>query len=178
MIIESIYWKEELHRIYDNIMPVAKPPRWSERRYNVLLRDITIGFFIIRKMIELNKVSSKIQNGLYCIFACNSICGKITRLNKFEIFELYDIDNEIEETKNILYIANQFIHSYTGIALRDRSRNWSDIYVVSDYERNNCIWRIPIATVCSIFVATAEDYPSSYKMEYCTKKNDYTVVTD
>ena len=42
-MIESCYWKEELQRIAQNLRPVLKPPRWSEKRYCILQRDLAVG---------------------------------------------------------------------------------------------------------------------------------------
>ena len=61
-MIESRYWKEELARIAKTLKPFRKPLRWSERACCIVERDIMIGFFIIRRLIELHKKSSRTRD--------------------------------------------------------------------------------------------------------------------
>ena len=177
-MFESCYWKEELQRIAKSLRPVSKPLRWSERRYCILQRDLAVGFFILRRMIEFHKISSVTRDESLSVFFCQKRGKNVTHLNKHEIWELYDLDREIATTKKPSYIANQFIHSYTGLVSRDESRNWSDVYIVSDYDRKDCIWRVPIAEVCKIFTIAAKDYPHSIEMTFNTAKGDYIVKTN
>ena len=177
-MIESCYWKEELQRIAQNLRPVSKPPRWSERRYCILQRDLAVGFFILRRLIELHKVSSSTREKLLNIFFCEKRGENVTLLNKHEIWELYDLNSEVATTKKPSYIANQFIHSYTSLISRDISRNWSDIYIVSDYDRNDCIWRVPIEEIYMVFTTAVKDYPHSINMTFNPAKDDYNVQTN
>lgn len=177
-MIESCYWKEELHRIGKILLPVSKPPRWSERRYCVLQRELAVGFFILRRLIELHKFSSATRDTSLSVFFCEKRGKDVTYLNKHEIWKLYNLNQEVATTKKPLYIANQFIHSYTSLISRDESRNWRDVYIVSDYDRNDCIWRVPIAEVRRIFTTAAEDYPHLMKMTFNPAKKDFKVETN
>ena len=177
-MIESRYWKDELARIVKSIKPLRKPPRWSERAHCVVERDLMIGFFIIRRLIELNKVSSQTRDYGLKVYACPAIGIEVTQLNKGWIFETYDLENEEQETKKPLYIANQFIHAYVSFVWREETRNWSDVYVVSEFDRNDCIWRIPISVIRKLFILASDDYPSRLISDWCPKKKDYVVTTD
>jgi hypothetical protein len=88
------------------------------------------------------------------------------------------MEQEHPEKKKSSYIANQFIHAYTSFVARDRTRNWCDVFVVSDYDRNDCIWRVPVAEVRRIFLVAAEDYPHTVRMTFNTNKGDYDVDTN
>lgn len=176
--MESYYWKEELHRIAWSIRHVPKPPRWSERGHCVVERDLMVGFFILRRLIESHTVSTATRDQLLNVFSYLARGKKVTRLNGYDVCELYDLDREVPATKKPGYIANQFIHAYTSFVARDESRNWSDVFVVSDYDRNDCIWRIPISEISRIFRTAAEDYPNSVKMVFNAEKGDYDVQTN
>ena len=177
-MIESRYWKEELARIAKTIKPLRKPPRWSERAHCVVERNLMIGFFIIRRLIELNKVSSRTRDYGLKVYACSTIGIDVTQLNQGGFFETYDLENEKQETKKPLYISNQFIHAYMSFVLRDETRNWSDVYVVSEFDRNDCIWRIPIPVIRKLFKLVSDDYPSKLILVWCPKKKDYVVTTN
>lgn len=177
-MIESCYWKEELERVSRSLRPVSKPPRWTERGHCIIERDIMIGFFIIRRMIELHKVSSAIRGMVLRVFKLTARGKRITRMNRHEIEELYDFEREHQETKKPLYISNQFIHCYTSFVVRDASRNWSDVFVVSDFDRTVCIWRVPVSEIRRLFSTAAKDYPHSVSMVFSEEKGDYVLATN
>ncbi|MCX7425244.1 MAG: hypothetical protein NTW96_06415 [Planctomycetia bacterium] len=171
-MIESCYWKEELRRIAVSIRRVAKPPRWSERAHCVVERDLMIGFFLLRRLIELNKVSSATRDRRLRVFSYKARGKAVTLLNGHRISELYDMENEVAKTKKPLYVSNQFIHTYTSFVLRDESRNWSDVLLVSDFDRNDCIWRVPISAIESLFLEASEDYPHEVEMKFNPRSGD------
>jgi hypothetical protein len=177
-MIESCYWKEELRRIAATIRRVAKPPRWTERALCVVERDLMVGLFLLRRLIELNRVSSATKNMRLRIFSHKARGKLVTQMNGHRIWELYDMENEIAETKKPLYVSNQFIHTYTSIISRDESRNWSDVYIVSDFDRNDCIWRVPISLIESLFLTASADYPYMIEKKFNPKTGDYDVTTN
>jgi len=177
-MIESYYWKEELARIANTIRPRKTPGRWSERAQCIVERDLMLGFFIVRRLIELHKLSSASRDLSMKVFSCPSRGKQVHRRNGHDIYELYGLANERSERKKPFYISNQFIHAYTSFVARDESRNWSDVYVVSDYDRNNCIWRVPISEIQRLFKVAAQDYPHSVRLVYNDEKGDYEVSTN
>jgi len=177
-MIESHYWKEELARIANTVARVAKPPRWSERAHCMVERDLIIGFFLLRRLVELNKVSSAIADRRFTVFSYKSRGKLVTRMNRADLYELYDLDDEVAETKKPMYIANQFVHAYTSFVCRDETRNWSDVLVVSDYDRNDCIWRVPVDTIRDLFIDASKDYPHLASFTFDPATKDYVITTN
>jgi hypothetical protein len=177
MAIESLYWKEELARIAKSIRPVTKPKRWSERAVCVVERDVMIGCFIVRRMIELHKTSSRVTELKLDVFS-TPVVKPVTKMSRFSIEENYDWKAEKEVKKAVLYVCNQCMHAYVSFVDRASDRNWSNLLVVSDYDRNNVIWRIPFSTLIQLFETVAKDWPASYSMVYDDKLGDYRVTTD
>jgi hypothetical protein len=177
-MIESCYWKEELQRISVCIRRVAKPPRWSERAHSVVERDLMIGFFLLRRLIELNLVSSATTQKPLHVFSYKARGKPVTMTNGHRIRELYDMENEVAETKKPSYVSNQFVHAYTSFVARDESRNWSDVFLVSDFDRNDCIWRVPVPVIESLFREASVDYPHEVSMKFNPKTGDYDVRTN
>lgn len=137
-----------------------------------------LGFFIVRRMLELHKVSSATRNHDMKVFSSPARGKLVTMINHHRIEELYDFDRQKIESKRPFYISNQFIHAYTSYVARDGSRNWSDIFVVSDFDRNMCIWRVPISEIRRVFAIASQDYPHSLSHEFDPKKGDYVVTTN
>ena len=177
-MIESCYWKEELRRIARSIRRVPKPARWSDRAHCIVERDLMIGFFMLRRLIDLHKVSTATRDQILNVFSYKARGKNVTRLNGHRVWELYDLEREVPTAKKPLYIANQFIHAYTSFVARDESSNWSDVFLVSDYDRNDCIWRVPIPEIRRIFSTAADDYPSQMNMVFNSEKRDVDVQTN
>lgn len=176
-MIESLYWKEELARIARSIHPVAEPRRWSERAVCTVERDVMIGFFIVRRMLELRKVSShtaKMQLDVYSA----PVTKSVTKINSHRLEENYDWNSERAERKSVLYVCNQCIHAYLSYLDRGTDRNWSNLLVVSDFERNNLIWRIPFATIIQLFDVASNDWPHTVRMEFDPDLGDYRSTTN
>ena len=155
--MESSYWKEFLAETASDLRRVSLPKRLTQRRYEIVERNIVVSFFILRRLIELHKVSSKIQDFRLQVFAWPS-AGKLpTLLNNHRIEELYDFSKEHAQTKKPLYICNQVIHSYSTSMVVDETRNWDSMLTVSDYDRENCIWCIPADVIIDLLRAASKD---------------------
>ena len=177
MAIGSLYWKEELARIAKTIRPVPKPKRWSERAVCTVERDVMIGFFIIRRLIELHKVSLLIADKKLDVFSA-PVTKNITKSNWHRLEENYDWKAEKAERKPVSYLSNQCIHAYLSFVFRGKDRNWSDIVVVSDYDRNKTVWRIPFPAIVELFEEASNDWPHTYQMKFNPKRGDYDVTTN
>jgi hypothetical protein len=177
-MIESVYWKEGLLDHARRLKAVEKPPRWSERLVVNFEKELIISFFCIRKLIEEDKVSSKSRQYRANVFSYTPTGKKITKLNQWDIDQIYDLQKEKPVRKSIAFIANQLIHSCTLFAYRESDRNWGGVYTCSDFERDKTIYRIPIQEIIKIFKLVGTDYPSSMTMTCTEECGDYVVKTN
>lgn len=134
-----------------------------------------MGFFIVRRLIALTKVSHKVRDLRMDVYSAPNRGKKVTLLNRGDLDALYDFTKEQKQTKKPLYLSNQFIHAYTSFVARDRSRNWESVFVVSDFDRNDCIWRVPIYVIRRLFDLAAQDYVYSASFTYNSDKQDYDI---
>jgi hypothetical protein len=177
-MIESVYWKEDLLEHARRLMPVEKPPRWSERLVVKFEKELIVSFFCIRKLIEDHKVSSKSRRYRADVFCYTPTGKKITKLNQWDIDDIYDLQREKGVRKSIVFLANQLIHSCTLFAYRESDRNWGGIYACSDFERDKTIYRIPVQEIIRIFKLVASDYPLSISMTWTKECGDFIVKTN
>ena len=177
-MIESRYWKEDLLSHAKRLRPVKKPPRWSERLVVNFEKELIVSLFLIRKLLDEHKVSSKSKDYKATVFCCDTTGTKITRLNQYAIDEIYDLSQEREVKKDIRFLANQLIHGGTLFGYREPDRNWGGVYAVSDHERNNTIYRIPVSELIQILELVGNDYPASVELVWDVSQGDYTVRTE
>lgn len=176
--MESSYWKEFLVETASDLRSVARPKRLTKRRYEIVERNIVISFFLLRRLIELHKVSGKVRNFGLRVFAWPSTGKLPTLVNNHRIEELYDFSKEQSQTKKPMYICNQVIHSYSTSMVVDETRNWDSMLTVSDYDRKNCIWRIPVDVMVGLLRAASTDYPYQIKYTRNEKTGNYDVETN
>ena len=99
----------------------------------------------------------------------------VNLVNRVDLDKLYKFENEQMVVKKPLYVANQFIHAYISFVAKDETRNWGGVYIVSDFDRNDCIWRIPMQTIRELFLMASQEGPSSMTFTYNPQKRDYDV---
>jgi hypothetical protein len=177
-MIESCYWKKDLLLHAKRLKPVKKPKRWSEKLMVNFEKELIISFFCIRKLFEMHKVSEKSRKYRASVFCYAPTGKKITWFNQWDIYEVYDLQNERKATKGIIFLANQLIHSCTLFAYSEENGNWGGVYACSDFERNKTIYRIPIKEIINIFELVGKDYPSSFTITWNKNINDYNIETN
>lgn len=177
-MIESRYWKEDLLSHVRRLRPVVKPKRWSEKLVVNFEKELAVSFFLIRKLFEEHRVSSRSTKYGASIYSYMPTGKKITRRNHWAIDEIYDLENEKKVNKSIIFLSNQFIHSCTIFAYREEDRNWGGVYACSGFERNKTIYRITIGEIVKIFKLVGNDYASSISMTWDEKEGDYSVKAD
>jgi hypothetical protein len=173
--MESRYWKEFLASTAKELAWRKTPKRLTERRLEIMERDVILSFFIIRRLIELHRVSEKTIDFKFEIFSCPYNGRLLSPINRHWFEKSYDLENEKTQHKKTIYIANQFIHSSLFLMLCDETRNWDSFYVVSDYDKKNCIWRIPAKQVYDCLKIVSEDYLGLFSYKYDEAKDDYIV---
>jgi hypothetical protein len=173
-MIESRYWKDDLIKYAKKFKQNQNPPNWSEKRQVKFEKDITIAFFMIRKLSESNKLSKSTEARAFNIFKSPSII-KVNNRNFWDINELYDLNHEKKIQKNLTFICNQIIHGGAIYAFREDDGNWGGLYTCSDREREKYLYRIPLKEIILILELTGNDFPSSYSMVYDENKGDYVI---
>lgn len=174
--MESQYWKEFLASTAEELSWEKTPKRLTERRLEIMERDVILCFFIIRRLIELHRVSRKTIDFEFEIYSCSYNGRRLSPISRHWFEKSYDLENEKTLHKKTIYIANQFIHSFLFLMIYDETRNCDSFYVVSDYDKKNCIWRIPARQVYDCFKTASEDYLGGFSYKYDEAKDDYIVV--
>ena len=177
-MIESYYWKEDLLAHAMRLKPQRKPPRWSERAVVNLEKELMISFFMVRALLERNKVSSKSLKYQAKVRRAPWNGKPVTQINFWCVDDLYRFDNETEVTVNLPFLANQFVHCQVIYAARDKQRNWSEVILCSDYEARKAIYRVSMVEIREILLLVGRDYTTGLRMVYDSKIGDYRVTVE
>jgi len=177
-MIESSYWKADILKHRKKLKQVGKPKRWSEKLQVNFEKEIIITFFMIRKLLESHKLSSKSKKYKASIYRAPIKIDKVHNLNYWDIDSAYDLVNEEKCKKSINFICNQFIHGGAIYAYRGKNRKWEGIYTCSDFERGKYIYKIPLEEIRNIFKIVGNDYPTKMSYIFSEEKGDYIVTTN
>jgi len=47
-----------------------------------------------------------------------------------------------------------------------------------DFDRNDCIWRVPVASIRSLFEMASREYPRAVSFKWNQRTNDYDVSSE
>ncbi|MEO4045242.1 hypothetical protein AAFN47_26925 [Hoeflea sp. CAU 1731] len=156
---------------------MKNPPRWSERLVVNFEKDITLALFMVRRLAEAGKFSSRFKNHQAKVFRC-PFSGRPHRLIYKDIDELYELETEECVSKSAMFVCNQFIHADFTYAIRREDRNWDGLYTSSDFEKRKWIYRIPITEIIDILELAVEDEPTIISWRYNPDSEDWIVKTD
>lgn len=177
MVIESYYWREDIARYAQAFRPVKTPPRWSERLLVNFEKDVTIALFMVRRLAEAGKFSSKMKRHRAKIYRC-AFQGKPHRLIYKDINELYRLEAEEGISRGVAFVCNQFIHADFTFAFRGKDRNWLGLYTSSDFEKRKFVYKVPLSEIVYILELAVKDYPGTIKRRYDSEKEDWVIETD
>ena len=178
MIWKYHYWKCELLTIARRL----NARRWrscGERALSHSEKDLLIGFYAIRKLIEAKKVSNALMELSIDVKCYPCINPPVTLINRHKIDELYDLTQECTEVRKAEWISNQFIHSYVLMfGTNDNSNYLEGFYCASDRMRNTKIYYFPAKTITKIFQRFGSNYPSRIHCRFNQKSQDFDTFSE
>lgn len=175
-MIESRYWKADLLAHAKRLRRVSKPSRWSEHAVVNFEKELMISFFMVRALLERRKTSAKSRDYQVPVLRAPWNGKPVTQLNFWEVDQLYHFTKEVDTMVSLPFLANQSVHSKVIYAGRDKTRNWSEILLCSDYEVRKAIYRISIEEIRKIFLMVGTDYTQWSKLVWDASTDDYRVT--
>lgn len=153
MIDDSVPWKEELLRIAYRLHRKARQRRWTDRSSFLVERDVMVGAYAIRKLVEARKVSDALasQNIAVQEYPLTGRAPDIWRRD--EIWKHYDLDSGRDTSISLTWLCNQIIHSFVWLLSAEEPppHYLNGIYVASDRKRLQGLYYITIETLVRLF---------------------------
>jgi hypothetical protein len=166
VIHESSYWKEPLLVAADFLEELQLSYEESEDELAKAEREILIGFYTIRKLLDTFKVSEETKRLKFDIKSFQPIQEKqVDYFNRWEVEDVFNLDRTLSETRDILYLCNQFVHSYVLVFEINRLGQIDGVFVSSDRAKTRRLYCIDRQEIVGLFRRVGEDYPSA--QAYC-----------
>lgn len=166
MIHESRHWKTPLLRSATWLERLRLPEDEvaAERNLVRVEKELFFGFYAIRKLFDTFKVSDSTK-AMRFELQWSPCMASVDYFNASRIEELFDLKTSHQETRDIHFLCNQFIHSYIFVPLEGDEGQLVGCFVSSDRTRNERIYFVELAHVLSAFRTVGRDHPSSIRMQ-------------
>ena len=134
-----------------------------------------LGFYSIRKLVEATKLSDDVANQNLRVTAYSWKGKAVTRLNKSEYWELYDLEHARVVTRSLAFLCHQIVHSYIFVVSFDQSKCLDGILITSDRERQKMLYKIQVKQIIELFEQVGADYPDEMILNFNSQIQDYKV---
>jgi hypothetical protein len=177
LIHEPSYWKQPLLETAQRLLSFNSEIYLAENLLAQIERDIFIGFYSIRKLVESIKVPDEIKCKQYS-FTYFPYFGdrKITCFNRNELNNFYNFHKQESEPHDLIFIANVLIHSFIFQIRQNDTEGFDGIFFSSDKLRHQKVFYLSIDEIVSIFNEVGNSdfnsiyYTTSYILEKDGKK--------
>ncbi|MED5610030.1 hypothetical protein VV867_20205 [Pseudomonas sp. JH-2] len=150
MIQESSYWKNDLLKLACRLERRLIQERWGEKNFYTVEKEIFIGFYSVRKLIESKRVPDHISGKKYNIHEV-PYCEEPTSLATNTKEAQYDF-RALKNTEISIYdLCNQFIHSHHFVPFIPGGKNLIGFFFCSDRKRKSGLYLITLFDVVEIY---------------------------
>lgn len=134
-----------------------------------------IGFYAIRKLVEAHAISDELRDRSLRLVAYPWTGSRVTFMNWDKIDRKYHLDRGIPVEKSLIWVANQFIHSFVFIAALASDGRLDSILFNSDRTRREYLYSTTVDDLVALFEEVGENDPASMKVWYNEERGDFDV---
>lgn len=163
MVSNPKYWRKDLKKMSESLKGRYNQQKWDIRSESKVEKEIFIGFFMVRKLIENDQVAQAIKNRNIDLMEYDKI-DDIHDDDPSKFPRNYDLlsGNKIQLTYRKL--ANQFIHSYYFSPFVPFNKSLVGFYFASDWERSERIFYLRLLEVIQIYNSVYENKLLEFKL--------------
>lgn len=163
MITESYYWKKPLLAGAKAIRKYMDAEDISDAQFARIEREIFIGFYSIRKLLEATgKVSAETRDMKVSLKQYEKRADQpiVDWYNRSEFWELYNLDKPALESRDLLYVAHRMVHSFIFILSGDDDENGA--FFTSDRDKETRLNFVSTDEIVRVFETVGKDYPTGF----------------
>ena len=158
MIWDSTPWKDELLRSAERLSRVERQRHLTQKALFLVEREIVMGCYLIRKLIEAFKVSDLTKKRTCKVKRFRNL-ELVNYSNWHRLDQLYDLEHGATGSIEVRTLCNQVVHSYVFLTGENGDAE-RGIYLASDRNRNREITFVPLKEIIQVFRTIGQDYPN------------------
>lgn len=151
MIEDSVPWRQELSRIADRLERRSAQKRWSDRAAFEVERDLMVGMFAIRRLIESEKSSSRLPEKKIPVAVCRLTGREPSPLDSWRPWEFYDTESTQHSELPLSKLVHEFIHSFTLTVSAEDGQPVTGVLVASDRTKKRHVYSVSMAELVALF---------------------------
>ena len=160
MIHESWHWKKPLLESATRLEALKTTKRVSEKKLVQLEKDIFIGFYSVRKLLEAPaKITDEVKATRFPITWYPNRGEKVTWRNNHRLDELYDFETSGDELRDIFFICGRIIHSFIFSSVFAEKGGIEAILFTSDTDKEKRLYSMNIDRVIELFLLVGSNDP-------------------
>lgn len=159
MISQSSAWKEPLLKSADYLAKVRFGERTTDRTLVRVEKELFIGFYSIRRLLEGFLVSDATRAQRFKL-EWYPARRRVDLLNSDKLDLNYDLSSTQVEERDLEFLCNQFIHSFVFMVSQENSR-LGGAFVASDRARHQRCYFVDRRQILTAFRTVGKDYPAN-----------------
>lgn len=164
MITESWPWRRELKRVAEKITRVTHFRHLRQDTLHNLEKDILIGFFSVRKLIDAkSKIEKRVAEMELCLERCSAV-RPMGSYQRFDFYEYFDLKSPYLVNKDLSYVSNQMVHSLLFNFGYLKGNGGLGVFFVSDKDRLKFCNFIAVESIAKVFTDVAVSNASSFSI--------------
>jgi hypothetical protein len=125
--------------------------RWTTRTGFLVERDLMVGMFTVRRLIESAKTSSLLPSERVS-FGMHPLTGRVPGIyGRWSYWEFYDMNSKRQTELTVRELVSLFIHSFVLEFYPPSEEGPAAIWVVSERDRDKWLYSIPFERVAELF---------------------------
>ena len=151
VIADSVPWRDELLKVAAALEKRSAMRRWTPRTGFLVERDLMVGMFTVRRLIESAKTSSLLPRERVP-FGVHPLTGRTPKIyDRWSYWEFYDTESKRQTELTVRDVVSMFIHSYILEFYPPSEHGPARIWVVSDYDRHKWVYSISFDRIAELF---------------------------
>jgi hypothetical protein len=134
-----------------------------------------LGFYSIRKLLEADKLSDDVANQNLRITAYPWMGKTVTRVNRGQYWELYDLEHGRPVMRSLMFLCHQVVHSYVFVVSFDERGCFEGILVTSQRERHRQLCLVRSLQIIDLYEQIGNDSISEMTLTFDESLQDYRV---
>lgn len=149
MIDDSVPWRHELRKAASRLQRWDEQARWSGRTYFLAERDIMMGAYSIRRLIDSGRCSSRLPDKRYSAYRYARIGRIPMHLDRFSPESFYDVASPTTDSLSVARLCNQIIHSFVFQICAEEDST-AGVVFVSDRDKHKHLYGMSFQTLAAL----------------------------
>jgi hypothetical protein len=178
VIHESSYWKKPLLESSEKFKAFKELSDIDEETYVEIEKDIFVGFYSIRKLIETEtKVTDDLKSGKHNISWFEHNGDEVTWRNNHKIDQLYNLEKSHSEKRDLWFIASRITHSFIFNLCVNETGGFDGVLFTSDSDKNKKLYTLSLNEIINLFELVGNNDVTEIKWHRCPEtRKEVTIV--